>query len=51
MRRCFRNILKNVSFALRHHFASADNIHVFLFCIYINVKNEIEVHDTTHLKE
>ena len=44
MRRFFRNILKNVSFAFRQHFATADNIHViFCFYIQINVKDEIEV--------
>ena len=50
MRRFFRNILKNVWFALRHHFATADNIHVIFFYIWINIKDEIELHDKTLLK-
>ena len=31
MHRPFRNILKNVSFALKYHFPTADNIHVNIF--------------------
>ena len=39
MHRCLRNILKNVSFALRCHFATAD----------MRFKDRIELHGTTLL--
>ena len=42
-------------FALRHRFATAYSMYVIylfiFFQIKINVKDEIEVHDTTPLKE
>ena len=51
MHRFFRNISKTASLALRYHTATAVNIPLNFFSIKLSVKDGIELHCTTLLKE